>query len=714
MIASEGVSILFGGEYLFKNVSFLLSEGERVGLIGSNGAGKSTLMKILLGYQQPDEGRVQKSRSATIGYLPQEGVILSNSSLREEVMKAFADVVKLEDEINNLTNRISEVSTNPDRYDELGDMIDELGELQHRFEAMSGFSKEGEVEKVLMGLGFTQEDMLRSCSEFSGGWQMRIELAKLLLQNPTLLMLDEPTNHLDIESLGWLEEFLSSYKGAVLLISHDKKFLDNLTNRTFELSRKRLTTYTGNYSKYLELREVNRIQQQQAYENQQKQIAEIKDFIDRFRYKATKAVQVQSRVKMLEKLDILEPPEPEESAVHFQFPLAPRCGRVVAEVVELSKSYDDKLILDKINFAVERGEKIAFLGRNGEGKTTLSKIIGGLEPYSGELKIGHNVSIGFFAQHQAEALDPKLTVLETLDVVATGTIRTQLRSLLGAFLFNGDDVYKPVSVLSGGEKSRLALAKLLLEPVNLLIMDEPTNHLDMRSIAVLKKAVAAFDGAVIVVSHDRDFLSGIMTKCLEFKNKKVKEYIGGIEEFLYKKNAQSVDDTLTPKSKPVSGTDGKESSNNLTSHKNIFQKETSQKEFLQEEVIGKENSEKENFEKEGKNIYKAIQSGNAKVKPQENDKERKKREAEERNKKYALTKEHRKKIEKLEQEIEYLEQAKVETEQALSLPATLQDSSLVRKLNQQLDDINKQLNQSFNRWEILAGELEAMESKFSV
>ncbi|MBL0332751.1 MAG: ABC-F family ATP-binding cassette domain-containing protein [Chlorobiota bacterium] len=656
MITTDSVSVLFGGEYLFKNVSFLISEGERIGLIGSNGAGKSTLMKILLNFQQPDEGRVQKSRMATIGYLPQEGVVLSNSPLREEAMKAFADIVQLEDEIHIIASKITELSTDENAYEEIDTLVHELGELQHRFEAMSGFAKEGQVEKVLMGLGFTIEDMTRPCGEFSGGWQMRIELAKLLLQNPTLLMLDEPTNHLDIESLAWLEDFLSTYKGAILLISHDKKFLDNLTNRTFELSRKRLTTYTGNYTKYLELREANRVQQQSAYENQQKQIAETQDFIDRFRYKATKAVQVQSRIKQLDKIDVLEPPEPEESGVHFQFPRAPRSGRVLAETVNLSKSYDKKLILQNINFAIERGEKIAFLGRNGEGKTTLSKIIADLESYDGELKIGHNVLIGYFAQHQAEELNPKQTVLETLDSVATGDMRTQLRSLLGAFLFNGDDVFKPVSVLSGGEKSRLSLAKLLLEPVNLLIMDEPTNHLDMRSIAVLKKAVAAFEGAVIVVSHDRDFLSGIMTRCIEFKDKKIKEYIGGIEEFLYKKNAQSVEETIA------------------------FKKDNSSKNISQN---------------------------------QESEKDRKRREAEERNKKYSLTKDVRKKLDSAVIEIDKLEKEKLSLEEQLNLPQILSDSVKLKKLRWQLEITTKQLEKNFTVWEKLTSELESVESQFT-
>lgn len=652
MIAAQSIGIQFGGEYLFRDVNFMISPGERIGLVGSNGAGKTTLMRTLIGVQQPDDGRISAGRHAVIGYLPQEGVVLSDASVRDEVLKAFGEVMALEAEISEMTE---EVGRRTDHESEaFAALLEELGELQHRYEAMNGFAATGAAEKVLMGLGFHIADLDRPCGEFSGGWQMRIELAKLLLQQPDLLMLDEPTNHLDIESLTWLETFLARYEGAILLISHDRAFLDAVCNRTFELSMGRLTTYTGNFSTYLRLRTERRELQQAAYENQQKSIAETERFIERFRYKASKASQVQSRVKALERLDRVSQVEADESSVHFAFPPAPRSGRVMAEMKNIDKRFGDNHVLDGVDFALERGEKVAFLGRNGEGKSTFSRIIAGTEPFTGERIIGHNVAIGYFAQHQAEDLNPKLTVLETLDAIATGDIRTRLRTLLGAFLFQGDDVFKPVGVLSGGEKSRLALAKLLLEPVNLLIFDEPTNHLDMKSKEVLKNALIKFDGAIIVVSHDRDFLSGIVGKCIEFKDRKIKEYIGGIEDYLLRHQTGSIDDVFAAKKQPGAA-QAKEASDGLSP------------------------------------------------------KERKRIEAERRNKRYAATKDLRKKLQKAEEMIAKLEAEKGEIDGSLAQPDVYNDFERTRTLQARLVEAERRLAEQYEIWGKVAGEIEAAE-----
>ncbi|MBS1910451.1 MAG: ABC-F family ATP-binding cassette domain-containing protein [Bacteroidetes bacterium] len=658
MIAANDLGIQFGGEYLFQGVSFMISPGERIGLVGSNGAGKTTLMRALLGQQQTDEGRISIGRHAVIGYLPQEGVVLSDVSVREEVMKAFGEVMAMEREIEQMT---AEIGGRTDHESpEFLALLEELGELQHRFEAMNGFSATGAVDKVLMGLGFRPDDLERRCGEFSGGWQMRIELAKLLLKQPDLLMLDEPTNHLDIESLTWLETFLVTYPGSILLISHDRAFLDAITNRTFELSMGRLTAYTGNYAMYLKLRTERRQLQQAAYENQQKMIADTEKFIERFRYKATKATQVQSRVKALDRLDRVAPVEAEESSVHFSFPPAPRSGRDVVEMKHVSKSYGLLNVLNDVSFVLERGEKVAFLGRNGEGKSTFSRMIAGIEPHDGERIVGHNVSIGYFAQHQAEELDPRRTVLETLDAVATGEIRTRLRTLLGAFLFQGDDVFKSVGVLSGGEKSRLALAKLLLEPVNLLIFDEPTNHLDMRSKEVLKQALIAFDGALVIVSHDRDFLNGIVGKCVEFKDRKIREYIGGIEDYLRRHQTATIDQVFTRRSAvPV----------------------------------------------ESGRTAAADNAGGL------SQKERKRLEAEARNRRYAATKELRKRLAGVEDSIQKLETEKGTIEEQLNDPAVIADFERARRLQMRLSEIVNKLAGLYDDWSKVAGEIERAEAE---
>jgi ATP-binding cassette, subfamily F, member 3 len=660
MIAAQGLGIQFGGETLFRDVGFLINPGDRIGLIGSNGAGKSTLMKALMGRQPLDEGRVSTSRHAVIGYLPQEGIVLSDKTVREEVMLAFGEIVELEREIAEMHDELSrraEESGSPE-YQRL---IDDLGELQHRYEAMNGFSAVGEVDKVLAGLGFETKDLERHCGEFSGGWQMRIELAKLLLRQPDLLMLDEPTNHLDIESLTWIESFLQRYQGGLLLISHDRSFLDGITNRTFELSMGRLSVYTGNYSTYLRQRGDRRAVQQAAYENQQKQIAETEKFIERFRYKATKASQVQSRVKALERLDRVAPIESDEASVHFKFPPAPRSGRTVVELKGVTKRYGSNLVLDEVDFALERGEKVAFLGRNGEGKSTLSRIIAGIESFEGSRVLGHNVSVGYYAQHQAEDLDPRMTVLETLDAVATGEVRTKLRTLLGAFLFNGDDVFKRVGVLSGGEKSRLALAKMLLEPVNLVVLDEPTNHLDMASKGVLKDALAAFDGSLIIVSHDRDFLAGLVEKCIEFRGRKLREHLGGIEEYLSRRQIVSVDQAFARPTFDQSGGRGNGASSAADDSKDR--------------------------------------------------REQKRLEAELRNRRYAATKELRRKITKTEEEIGRLEELKSGVEEELSRPEVYSSPEKSRDAQSRLRDAERTLAERYATWEQLAAEIDAIEKE---
>ncbi len=659
MIAAHKLGIQFGPDPLFEDVTFIISPGDRIGLVGANGAGKSTLMKALLGLQGVDEGSIHASRHAVLGYLPQEGVVLSDRNVREEVLSAFSEVTQLEREIEALTTEIGNRSNAGDTDEEgIAELLEDLGEMQHRFEAMNGFSAVGEVEKVLAGLGFEPEDVDRPCSTFSGGWQMRIELAKLLLRQPDLLMLDEPTNHLDIESLTWLETFLQRYQGAILMISHDRAFLDALTNRTFEMAMGTLTVYTGNYSNYLVQRTERREQQQASFENQQKKIAETERFIERFRYKATKATQVQSRVKALEKLERVHAPEPDESSVSFRFPTAPRSGRVVMELNHIAKSYDRNVVLRDVTFAIERGDKVAFLGRNGEGKSTFSRIIAGIEPFdSGDRIVGYNANVGYFAQHQAEDLDPRRTVLETLDDVATGDVRTKLRTLLGAFLFNGDDVFKPVSVLSGGEKARLALAKLLLEPYNLLIFDEPTNHLDMASKGVLKDALMAFDGALVIVSHDRDFLNGIVTKCVEFRAGAIREFLGGIGDYLHRHQVATLDDPFKGTSKTA----------------------------------------------ETKRESQPVNDGLT-------DKERKRREAELRNRRYAATKDLKKKIGEIEKKIATLEGEKERLHDLLAAPETYNDPEKARVEQKRLGEVEGALGDCYFNWERLASQLEEIES----
>ena len=540
MISIQNLSIHFTGQDLFTDINFMIREKDRIGLVGKNGAGKTTLIRIIAGLEQPSHGDVVMSDDVTIGYLPQEKNIHSTKTVLEETMTAFEEYHQIEKKLAQLQDELSQrTDYESDSYQKL---CERMSALNERLTLIGGHSAEGEAERILVGLGFDHEDMLREMNEFSNGWQMRVELAKILLRKPKLLLLDEPTNHLDIESIQWLEGYLKSYYGAIFMVSHDRAFLDHITIRTIEISGGKIYDYKCAYTEFVERREERIDMQKAAFDNQQREIKEIEAFIERFRYKATKAKQVQSRVKQLEKMDLVEIDDRDKSVMHFKFPPAPHSGKVTLELSHVSKSYSEKNILNDINLLIPRGEKIAFVGRNGEGKSTLAKIICGVLDHTGEVKLGHEVKIGYYAQNQQDMLDPEKTVFETLDDVATGDMRVKVKSLLGAFLFSGETIDKKVKVLSGGEKARLSLAKMLLFPTNLLVLDEPTNHLDMLSKDILKSALLQFDGTLIVVSHDRDFLQGLTTKVYEFRKPHIKEYIGDIYDFLEEKRLKELDD----------------------------------------------------------------------------------------------------------------------------------------------------------------------------
>jgi len=536
MISVDGLAVTFSGTTLFKDINFVVNEKDRIALMGKNGAGKSTLLKILAGVQTPSAGRVSAPGDAVIAYLPQHLLVDNSRSLFEEASQAFADVLNMQQKLEELNHELT-VRTDYES-DEYSKIIEEVSDLSEKLYSQGEINFDAEVEKILLGLGFLREDFQRSTSDFSGGWRMRIELAKILLKKPDLILLDEPTNHLDIESVQWLEEFLVNEARAVIVISHDRAFVDNITTRTIEVTMGRIYDYKVNYSKYLELRKERREQQQKAYDEQQKMIAETELFIERFKGTYSKTLQVQSRVKMLEKLELVEVDEMDTSHLKLRFPPSPRSGNfpVIADQVE--KSYGDHLVFSGATFTIHRGDKVAFVGKNGEGKTTLVKAIMGELEHGGNLTLGHNSMIGYFSQNEASLLDEKLTVFQTIDDVAKGDIRTKIKDILGAFMFGGDSWDKYVSVLSGGERTRLAMIKLLLEPVNLLILDEPTNHLDIRTKDILKQALMEFDGTLILVSHDRDFLDGLVHKVYEFGNKRVKEYEESIQEFLQRKKME--------------------------------------------------------------------------------------------------------------------------------------------------------------------------------
>ena len=540
MISVEGLKVEFGVKPLFSDVSYVINDHDRVALVGKNGAGKSTMLKILCGLQQPTAGTVAVPQGTTIGYLPQVMKLQDDTTVREEARKAFADNTKLKERLDRMNEELAE-RTDYESESYLA-LVEKFTQEHDRFMMLGGENYEAAIERTLTGLGFEKTDLERPTSEFSGGWRMRIELAKILLRKPDVLLLDEPTNHLDIESIQWLEQFLAQSAKAVVLVSHDRAFINNVTNRTLEISCSKVIDYKVKYDEYMKLRAERREQQLRAYENQQKEIADMKDFIERFRYKPTKAVQVQSRIKQLEKIVPIEIDEVDNSAMHLKFPPCLRSGDYPVICDEVRKDYGDHTVFSHVNLTIKRGEKVAFVGKNGEGKSTLVKCIMGEIPYSGTLKVGHNVQIGYFAQNQAQLLDENLTVFETIDNVAKGEIRLKIKNILGAFMFGGEASDKKVKVLSGGERSRLAMIKLLLEPVNLLILDEPTNHLDMPSKDVLKEAIKAFDGTAIVVSHDREFLDGLVTKVYEFGGGKVREHIGGIYDFLQAHNLENLNE----------------------------------------------------------------------------------------------------------------------------------------------------------------------------
>ncbi len=651
MFQLHTIGMQFGGEYLFRNVSFLIGPHDRIGLVGSNGAGKTTLLKIIAGLIQPEEGTVAKAKFATVGYLPQEGVHSAGLTLYQEAETAFSDILELQEELDELHQRITVLDHESGEY---ADTLELLGEVQHKLEDRDVFRVKTKIDKVLSGLGFTANDMVRMTDEFSGGWQMRIALAKLLLQEPTILLLDEPTNHLDIESLQWLEDFLRVYQGSVIIVSHDKTFLDSMTAKTIEISRGELTEYPGNYTYYRRERLVRKEQREAAYKNQQDKIKQTERFIERFRYKATKARQVQSRIKQLEKIERIEI-ENEEHGINFQFPEAIHSGKVVINLSGIDKCYGTKEVLRNVNCDIERGDRIALVGVNGAGKSTLSRIIAGNELLNaGERKIGYNVTISYFAQNQAEELDPVKTVLETVEAVTSGETRTYVRNLLGCFLFSGDDVFKQVKVLSGGEKSRLALAKMLLTPANLLVMDEPTNHLDMRSKDIVREALLKFNGTYVIVSHDRSFLDGIVTKVIEVGNKNIKTYLENLSEYLERKALER-----TTLSSGVSDMFGK-----------------------REKTAG--------------------------VTP----KERKQREAEIRQRRYERTKPLKEAIALIEKEIERLEKMKTECETLMADSDFYKNGERVKEINIKMKEIAQELEKNYREWEHVQSQLEAANAEF--
>ena len=543
MLSIEGLKVEFAVKPLFHDVSFVVNDRDRIALVGKNGAGKSTMLKILCGLQRPTAGVVAVPNDTTIGYLPQVMKLSDDTTVKEETRKAFADATKMKEKLERMQQEMAErTDYESASYAEL---VEKFTQEHERFMLLGGENYEAEIERTLIGLGFERTDFDRPTSEFSGGWRMRIELAKILLRRPDVLLLDEPTNHLDIESIQWLEQFLAQSAKAVVLVSHDRAFINNVTNRTLEITCGRVEDYKVKYDEYLVLRKERREQQMRAYENQQKEIADIKAFIDRFRYQATKAVQVQQRIKQLEKIVPIEVDEVDNSAMRLKFPPCLRSGDYPVICDNVRKEYPPRLVFDKVDMTIKRGEKVAFVGKNGEGKSTLVKCIMGEIPFDGNLKIGHNVQIGYFAQNQAQLLDESLTIFETIDQVAKGDMRLKINDLLGAFMFGGETSEKKVKVLSGGERSRLAMIKLLLEPVNLLILDEPTNHLDITSKEVLKEAIKAFDGTAIIVSHDREFLDGLVSKVYEFGGGKVREHLGGIYDYLRAHNAETIQESLS-------------------------------------------------------------------------------------------------------------------------------------------------------------------------
>ena len=561
MISVESLKVEFGVKPLFSGVSFVINERDRIALVGKNGAGKSTMLKILCGMQKPTEGQVAVPNGCTIGYLPQVMILQDDTTVKEEAQKAFADIRKMAAKIDEMNRQLAERTDY--ESEEYAELVERFTSEHDRYMMMGADNYEAEIERTLVGLGFKRTDLDRPTSEFSGGWRMRIELAKILLSKPDVLLLDEPTNHLDIQSIQWLEQFLMQSAKAVVLVSHDRAFINNVTNRTLEISCGKVIDYRVKYNEYVELRKERREQQMRAYENQQKEIADLRDFIERFRYKPTKAVQVQSRIKQLEKIVPIEVDEVDNSAMHLKFPPCLRSGDFPIICEDVRKDYGEHNVLKNVSLSIKRGEKVAFVGRNGEGKSTLVKCIMNEIPFEGSLKVGHNVQIGYFAQNEAQMLDESLTVFDTIDRVAKGEVRLKINDILGAFMFGGEASEKRVKVLSGGERSRLAMIRLLLSPVNFLILDEPTNHLDMPSKDVLKEAIKAFDGTAIIVSHDREFLDGLVSKVYEFADGKVREHIGGIYDYLASIDDPSVAPSQSAEKSPVTATTSNKGNTNV-------------------------------------------------------------------------------------------------------------------------------------------------------
>ena len=585
MISVEGLKVEFGVKPLFTDVSFVVNDRDRIALVGKNGAGKSTMLKILCGLQQPTSGMVSVPNDVTIGYLPQVMKLQDDTTVREETRKAFADNTKIAARLKKMEQEMSDrTDYESDSYSKL---VEQFSQEHERYMMMGGENYEAEIERTLTGLGFTRDDFERPTKEFSGGWRMRIELAKILLKKPDVLLLDEPTNHLDIESIQWLEQFLVQSSSAVVLVSHDRAFINNVTNRTLEIVCGHVEDYKVKYNEYLVLRKERREQQLRAYENQQKEIADTKAFIERFRYQATKAVQVQQRIRQLEKIVPIEVDEVDNSAMHLKFPSCLRSGDYPVICDDLRKDYGSHTVFDHVTLTIKRGEKVAFVGKNGEGKSTLVKCIMGEIPYTGKLKIGHNVQIGYFAQNQAQLLDDSISIYDTIDQVATGDMRLKINDLLGAFMFGGEIAEKKVKFLSGGERSRLSMIKLLLEPVNLLILDEPTNHLDLPSKDVLKEAIKAFDGTAIIVSHDREFLDGLVDKVYEFGGGKVVEHLGGIYDYLRARNASTIQEAIDNKTDKVTQTNAP-SENNADNKQSYLERKEWQKKLNKAEKAVKE------------------------------------------------------------------------------------------------------------------------------
>ncbi len=671
MLSLDHISVQFGGRYLFDDLSLMVGPHDRIGLVGSNGAGKTTLLKIIAGLAQAESGTVSKAHYVTAGYLPQDGVTAVGKTLYKEVETAFEDVLLVQQELDEAHAALATLDPSGTEYME---MLEIYGELQHKLEDLDAFRMQSKIERVLMGLGFSVPDLERQTDEFSGGWHMRIELAKLLLKEPSVLLLDEPTNHLDIESLQWLEEYLHQYNGAIILVSHDRAFLDSITARTFALSLGKMEEYAGNYSFYEKEKVVRKELVMNAYKNQQQQLKQTQQFVDRFRYKATKARQVQSRIKQMEKMDLIEI-EDEEQEIHFHFPQPQPSGRVVMELKNIQKSYGAHKVFSGLTYTIERGDRIAVVGVNGAGKSTFSRIVAGVEPFNGGERLpGYNAIVSYFAQHQAEELDMSKEVLQIVDEVATGEVRTKLRTILGSFLFRGDDVFKKVKVLSGGEKSRLALAKMLLLPSNFLIMDEPTNHLDMRSKKVLQEALAEFDGTYLIVSHDRAFLDPIVNKVLEFSHGGVRTFLGNVSDYLVKK------------------------------------KEEAAKRNSEDRRQNSGGSKREQREEPKTKSQEQRAGGNGKGAVYHSEKEKKRIEAERRQEHSKKIQPLKKKLSAVEKEIERLEHRKSELEGIMAQPEFYKIGEVAKKISAEYKSVQAKLNDNYYEWDKVSREIAKTES----